>query len=261
MPNVAFAFEIFSYFVLDSVVVDEVHERQCQVDILLVSLRKLLHGSRPDLKVILMSASLDASLFSSYFMDAPVIRVGGKFFPVSTLYLEDLLEKTGHIIEEGSRCAQRKLRDQETVSMLVTARRGDKQLITTDYDILADLADEYLDFTVSTRNSMKRVDETVINYDLIEDVLMTLFQEDSTAFATVYRGKIDGAVLIFLPGIGEIRNLLDRLSGSRFFGDSRRFRIVALHSTLSSSDQRFAFCLPPKGCQKIILSTNIAETR
>jgi ATP-dependent RNA helicase DHX29 len=241
--------------------VDEVHERQWQVDILLLSLRKLLHGSRPDLKILLMSATLDARLFSSYFMDAPVVNVSGKFFPVSTFYLEDLLEKTGHMIEEGSRCAKRKLREQDTVSMLVTTRRGEKQLITTDYDKVTDLTDEYLDYTVSTRNSMKRVDETIINYDLIEDVLMTLFQADSTAFSTAYPGKVDGAVLIFLPGIGEIRNLLDRLSGSRFFGDSRRFRIVALHSTLSSSDQRFAFRLPPKGCQKIILSTNIAETR
>lgn len=54
--------------------------------------------------------------------------------------------------------------------------------------------------------------------------------------------------------------MIERLEGSRFFRDRRRFDLVPLHSTLSSGDQRRAF-LPSKiGCRKIICATNIAET-
>jgi HrpA-like RNA helicase len=121
--------------------------------------------------------------------------------------------------------------------------------------------------------SMRRVDETVINYDLIEDVLDALLLQNSSVFAPpLARGgnseeqlsnkliPILGSVLIFLPGLEEIRTLLERLSGSRKFGNIERFKIVPLHSTLSSSEQRRAFIPSAPGCIKIIISTNVAET-
>lgn len=118
---------------------------------------------------------------------------------------------------------------------------------------------------------MDRVDETVINFDLIEDVLTAVLQKGTSSFIPFLDDKDDGAankkvsasgsVLVFLPGIGEIRTLAERLSGSRFFGNSQRFEIVPLHSTLSSIDQKRAFKTSPMGCRKIIISTNIAETR
>jgi HrpA-like RNA helicase len=243
------------------VVVDEVHERQWQVDILLVSLRSLLDGARPDLKVIMMSATLDTDLFSSFFGGAPVVRVPGRTYPVKTYYLEDLLEHTNHIIEEGSRYARRNNTGRKTVSLLVTARGGDKRREIAEYEMNEEVSDDYPGYSPSTRKSMDRVDETVINYDLIEDVLHGLLVEENCDFKPPDGADVPtGAVLIFLHGIGEIRTLAERLSGSRTFGNRQNFEIIPLHSNLSSRDQRRAFHASPKGCRKIIISTNIAET-
>lgn len=118
---------------------------------------------------------------------------------------------------------------------------------------------------------MDRVDEQVINYDLIEDVLNLLLlreqnnqtlvapkvDDENSSFSNTSQ---DGATLIFLPGFGEIRRLSEQLKGSRSFGNSLKFDIILLHSTLSPQDQRRAFKPSSKGCRKIILSTNIAET-
>ncbi|XP_063471855.1 probable ATP-dependent RNA helicase DHX34 isoform X2 [Symphalangus syndactylus] len=63
-------------------IVDEVHERHLHNDFLLGVLRRLL-PMRPDLKVILMSATINISLFSSYFSNAPVVQVPGRLFPIT----------------------------------------------------------------------------------------------------------------------------------------------------------------------------------
>jgi ATP-dependent RNA helicase DHX29 len=112
---------------------------------------------------------------------------------------------------------------------------------------------------------MDRVDETIINYDLIEDVLIEICLKENPMFAplpltTQTNVSTVGSVLIFLPGIGEIRTLKERLSGSKTFGDVNRFDIVPLHSSLSASEQRRAFVTSTLQRRKIILSTNIAET-
>ncbi|KAH9536794.1 hypothetical protein CY35_16G018300 [Sphagnum magellanicum] len=72
------------------IIVDEIHERDRNADFLLVVLRDLL-PFRPDLHVILMSATLDSALFSHYFNDCPVIQVPGFTYPVQSFYLEDVL--------------------------------------------------------------------------------------------------------------------------------------------------------------------------
>jgi ATP-dependent RNA helicase DHX29 len=64
------------------------------------------------------------------------------------------------------------------------------------------------------------------------------------------------AILVFLPGIGEIRELNDMLAGHPAFTG----RIYPLHSSVSSEEQQAAFEIPPDGETKIVLSTNIAET-
>lgn len=63
-------------------IVDEVHERHLHNDFLLGVLQRLL-PQRPDLKVILMSATINISLFSSYFGHAPVVQVPGRLFPIT----------------------------------------------------------------------------------------------------------------------------------------------------------------------------------
>ena len=110
---------------------------------------------------------------------------------------------------------------------------------------------------------MDRVNEEIINYDLIEDVLLLLFvnpEQNETLVPPEGASLSEGSVLVFLPGFGEIRALMERLGGSRNLGNKQRFDIIPMHSTLSPQDQRRAFLKPNKGCRKIILATNICET-
>jgi ATP-dependent RNA helicase DHX29 len=76
-------------------VLDEVHERTLDLDLAFVAIRRLL-DRRPDLKVLLMSATVDAGKFSTYFANAPVLTVPGRTYPVEVRYLEDAIE---HIVE------------------------------------------------------------------------------------------------------------------------------------------------------------------
>ncbi|XP_060113800.1 probable ATP-dependent RNA helicase DHX34 [Heteronotia binoei] len=65
--------------------VDEVHERHLHGDFLLGLLRRLLLA-RPDLKLVLMSATINIRLFAGYFGGAPVVQVPGRLFPITVLY-------------------------------------------------------------------------------------------------------------------------------------------------------------------------------
>ncbi|KAJ5159699.1 uncharacterized protein N7482_006703 [Penicillium canariense] len=79
------------------VVVDEVHERSLDTDFLLALLRDVLRH-RKDLKVILMSATLDADIFTNYFggpKSVGLVNIPGRTFPVDDYYLDDVIRDTG----------------------------------------------------------------------------------------------------------------------------------------------------------------------
>jgi ATP-dependent helicase HrpA len=69
----------------DTIIVDEAHERSLNIDFLLGYLRRLL-PRRPDLKIIITSATIDTEKFSSHFEDAPVVTVSGRTYPVEIRY-------------------------------------------------------------------------------------------------------------------------------------------------------------------------------
>ena len=69
----------------DTLIIDEAHERSLNIDFLLGYLKQLL-PQRPDLKVIVTSATLDAERFSKHFNNAPVIEVSGRLHPIETRY-------------------------------------------------------------------------------------------------------------------------------------------------------------------------------
>jgi ATP-dependent RNA helicase DHX36 len=79
------------------VMVDEIHERGMNEDFLLIILRDLL-PRRPDLRLVLMSATINAELFSKYFGNAPMMHIPGFTFPVKELFLEDVLELTHYSV-------------------------------------------------------------------------------------------------------------------------------------------------------------------
>ncbi len=69
----------------EAIIIDEAHERSLNIDFLLGALRLLL-PRRPDLKLIITSATIDLDRFSAFFSQAPVIEVGGRQHPVDTYY-------------------------------------------------------------------------------------------------------------------------------------------------------------------------------
>ncbi|XP_048460467.1 ATP-dependent DNA/RNA helicase DHX36 [Rhincodon typus] len=72
-------------------VLDEVHERSLQSDVLMTIVKDIL-PFRPDLKVILMSATLNANKFSEYFDSCPMLHIPGFTYPVKEYILEDVIE-------------------------------------------------------------------------------------------------------------------------------------------------------------------------
>ncbi|CAN3374884.1 hypothetical protein DIURU_002603 [Diutina rugosa] len=75
-----------------TIIIDEAHERTVLTDLILGFLKSMLSSTRPDLKVVIMSATLNAELFSQFFDNAPILFVEGKMYPVARYYLSEPTE-------------------------------------------------------------------------------------------------------------------------------------------------------------------------
>uniref|UniRef100_A0A4W6FQP7 Putative ATP-dependent RNA helicase DHX57 n=1 Tax=Lates calcarifer TaxID=8187 RepID=A0A4W6FQP7_LATCA len=257
------------------VIVDEVHERTEESDFLLLVLKDLI-VQRPDLKIILMSATLNANLFSEYFYNCPSVHIPGRTFPVDQFFLEDAIAKTGYVIEDGSPYMRSGKQNSSSTGGRTTKvdprdvvdDLGDdvwnfmsfckkdfvKDSIPDQQLSLQDLTVRYKDTKKSVLKTIAAMDLDKINMDLVESLLEWIVD-----------GKHNyppGAVLVFLPGLAEIKMLYEQLQSNRMFNNrgSTRCVVYPLHSTLSNEEQQAVFSRPPEGVTKIIISTNIAET-
>ncbi len=157
------------------VVIDEFHERHLDGDLALALLSRL-RERRPELKLVVMSATLDAEPVAAFLANAPVVRSEGRTFPLTIEY----------------------------------AARPDDRL---------------------------------------------LGKQVSAAVRKLAQAGLDGDVLVFLPGAGEIRRCTEDLADAAALFD---LAIVPLHGDLPSDEQDAA--VRPSARRKVILATNVAET-
>ncbi|KIR52870.1 nuclear DNA helicase II [Cryptococcus gattii Ru294] len=219
------------------VVVDEVHERDIDTDLLLVVLKRLLQDRKRrgvPIKVVLMSATIDPTLFQSYFTDArgahaPVAEIPGRTFPVEKSFLDKIVPQLQNIP------AQR--------GGWVFNEKNVKEYLSRE------LSSNASNFGPGTGIELE------IPYPLV-----------ALTISFVLSRSEDGHVLVFLPGWEEIKKVADILLTGRYpllgmdFRDPRGFSIHYLHSTIPAAEQKEVFRTPPPGVRRIILATNIAET-
>jgi ATP-dependent helicase HrpA len=102
----------------DTLIIDEAHERSLNIDFLLGYLKRLL-PKRPDLKVIITSATINAEKFSTHFSGAPVINVSGRGYPIEIRY------QASDAVDDDSRDSQQQVRILHAVDELARHGPGD----------------------------------------------------------------------------------------------------------------------------------------
>ena len=183
------------------------------------------------MKLILMSATLNADAFSSYFLGCPVVSIPGRTHPVKELRLEDILELTRYQVQEDSD---------------YVLQTSDSKPPKVSKSTLRKLY--YPKYSKETIHSLSIVDETVINYELVVALLENI----------AVNGE-EGAILVFMPGMMEITKTIEEMYKKELF-QSDKVRIYPLHSSLPTTEQTAIFEVPPKGVRKIVVSTSKLPT-
>lgn len=204
----------------DTIIIDEAHERSLNIDFLLGYLKQLL-PKRPDLKVIVTSATIDADRFSQHFDGAPVIEVSGRTFPVEVRYRP--LGAAGFRARESAEAenAQFDL-DDDTVFGIARKAKTEARWLEED-------------------DEEEAIEEAIL--DAADDLLR----------------QGDGDILVFLPGEREIRDVADHLR--KYQGRSAKLKhieVLPLFARLSIEDQQKIF--KSHHSRRIVLATNVAET-
>ncbi|XP_052863697.1 probable ATP-dependent RNA helicase spindle-E [Anopheles cruzii] len=212
------------------IILDEVHEREVDMDFLLILVRRLLTQSQPNssetqanscnTKIILMSATIDAGEFCKYFkipksdnLLAPSLTVASsKPYDVSVYYLDSL--------------------DKFQIDFNIEYNKPG--ICDKMYEIAARLA--YV------------CDQCIDRHERVDQL------------------DFKPSIIMFLPGINEIELMAETLNNfatkvtQQNAQAGPNFLILKLHSMLPSTDHAAVFRKPPPGQRKVILSTNIAES-
>ena len=236
----------------DTLIIDEAHERSLNIDFILGYLARLL-PARPDLKVIITSATIDSERFARHFgtwegapgsgrliEPAPVIEVSGRTYPVEIRYRPLGPTTPSSYTSEAS---AQQADETEIIETTDVTESGPMQLVLEDPD------DEL----------------ATLGYGMGEDI------DVETAICHAVdelSAEGDGDILVFLPGERDIRDteaaLLDHLKGrGRRAGDDKGARpgdieILPLYARLTAAEQHRVF--EPHRLRRVVLATNVAET-
>lgn len=222
------------------VVIDEVHERHLDSDVLLGILKERL-DEYPNLHVILMSATLDTDKFAKYWgVLPPHLHIPGRTFPVRDFMLEDALRLTGYIPRKRSGKKGRF----ETSSSWAESDQSEDEDGAND-----DGAENDSSHGIPMADLLDRIDETAVDYDLLSMLVAHLVRNRAA--------DEDGSILVFLAGVPEIGKGIDAVRNAC---RSLSVTLLPLHGGLQPKEQNSVFRKPESGKTKIILSTNVAET-
>ena len=252
------------------IILDEVHERAADSDLLLAALRRAVAAQRREaaarrrkLTLVLMSATLDAKLFQKYLdtgtgkaaTPTPVLSISGRAHPVAEYFLEDVVAAAGHRHDFGG--AAGFAESGPGPSVRVARRDGG------DDGRLERAMARYRDEEAEPHSGNARLDYELV-VAAIESVVDGDFadgagESDDPAGGDARRAAGAGtSTLVFLPGVAEIRRVADLLRGGRRFADG--FVVAELHANAARDEQRKAFDPAPPGCRKVVLATNVAES-
>ena len=204
------------------IILDEVHERDKDTDFLLLLIkRRLCMYGLYCVRVVVMSATVDAEKFARYFqtMDpeyqiacpAPIIPIKEQMFSVTVFYLDEIKPSLG----------------------------------------MADDTDDGSDGYSEPGSIHDKV------YKLAKELIKYFDEIDQTEIGDEGNVTDRGSVLVFLPGIFEIESMQQALKSDSC---SDSYDIICLHSTIPRQYQMKVFESPQPGRRKVILSTNIAES-
>lgn len=259
------------------VVFDEVHERDKLADFNMIFVRDLLER-RNDLRVMLMSATLQMETFERYFPGSANIEIPGRVFPVSELYMDEVAATLykqpifrtwlgpgilcgGIDIPAGAEgdwnerawktVVFKHTKPEDRESLWGLKERGMEEEMMAPFSKWR-LTDGLRKHDVLQQSSL------AFDYPIIEALVLHIdrmykAQQKQNPEAEV---KPPGTVLVFLPGWGDIDFLNKKFTQSF---DQKRFMVLPLHSQVSPDEQQKIFQPAPEGMRKIVLTTNIAE--
>ncbi|MGN8852787.1 ATP-dependent RNA helicase HrpA [Anaerobiospirillum succiniciproducens] len=273
--------QLLSY---DVIIIDEAHERSLNIDFLLGYLKTLLIR-RPELKLIITSATIDVERFSEHFGGAPIIEVSGRTYPVEVVYMPLMEDHKGVYIEhhDGTGHYERDYSDNgfetgsEERNAQIDAMLGDNGPgAWSDYQhsggAMAQL--RMAANSLKSSNSIKTAAgantsgakstalksaatalRNVRNDGDEQDIPDTLDIRQGILQAVHYlmaRGR--GDILVFLPGERDILEISQFLRKAGL----KDTEIVPLYARLAASEQNKIFT--EHTGVRIVLSTNVAET-
>lgn len=228
---------------ISHLILDEIHERDVISDFIITLLKQII-ARRSDLKLILMSATLNAEQFCKYYNNCRSINIPGFTYPVKSYYLEDVLSRVNFNFPP-----YREVNNWRRHLKHEKAKRQVKQEFT-------DFIEPYVRNMRAKKKYSSRVCDNLlspyseeINIELIRDLIADICSKEQD----------DGAILVFLPGYTDICKLNSELLKTNRFPPSN-YLIIVLHSKMPSIQQRKVFDKPAKGVRKIVIATNIAET-